>query len=59
MFFVITVLVAVTLVAVFTYSRFNIFPQLIASNLASKERKAFPEIDEAQESGETHLDFKS
>ena len=48
MFFVITVSLAVTLVVVFTYSRFNIFPQLVASNLASKEKKAFPEIDEAQ-----------
>lgn len=47
-FFVVAVLIAVTLIAMFTYSRFNIFPQLVASNLASKEKKAFPEIDETQ-----------
>lgn len=43
------VLLAVaTLGVVFAQSRFNIFPQLISSNLASKEKMAFPEIDEAQ-----------
>lgn len=49
---VVTLLVAVSSIVYFTSSRYNIFPQIIASALSSFEKTPFPIIDEAELSAE-------
>lgn len=48
----VTLLVAVSSIVYFTSSRYNIFPQIIASALSSFEKTPFPAIDEAELSAE-------
>lgn len=47
-FIALIIFLAVVSGVVFAQSRFNIFPQLMSSNFASKERIAFPQINETQ-----------